>query len=250
MKTEEFCLLLSDIDETYVQQAYQPKRRPNYLRSVTAVAACLAGVLLVGTLLGPTGSQQGKESHLPKDLQLSFTGADASALDADLTVNWVDSIAMADMDVAGFREWSGSEQTSMEEAFGEFNGIAYDEFLDRLPGDCAVTGLTVVTEPSYISQDKTTKSYIPHDFVLTCATESGGEIRLAVCGTEEPLRDCYFVTDNPIESQVNGCPVTIYGFNTTFCVICTDGTFYYDIETTDVSLEDLSLLLSSLLQPK
>ena len=43
---------------------------------------------------------------------------------------------------------------------------------------------------------------MPHDYVLELQAENGGEVQIAVCGEEEPLRDYFFACDSPKTSEI------------------------------------------------
>ncbi len=275
MKADELTQLLSDIDETYINQARTPRKRP-FVRYTLAAAACLAIVVTAGIwFLGSPGRPLPVLENRSTEPHASFEGATEDGVLAfapqteaqaeipvaeepepyggvemtpkSLTVNWAESVAIADMDVAGFADWPGSVDNTPQEAFLQELGIAYEDFTDRLPEDWQVTGPVVLTVPDFDPETKE-KSYRPHDFVLTCTLPDGGSVRIALCGSEEPLRDVYFVADLPLVSDIGGVPVEIYGFQTCFYAYCSDGVLFYDIETEDVSLLDLELLLNSLLK--
>lgn len=255
MKAKDLCLAIGDIREDYIEQAHDGYRRTTVWYRLTAVAACFlviasAALLVRRHAVPQEHSPANAEKLLASDIAVEDAAMETGTVETEtLTVNWTDNIASADMDVAGYTEWLGSSDMLPEEAFGKFLGIEYDVFLQRIPEDWALTEFSVVTAPDYAFEDKMRKPYIPHDFVLRFSTESGGELRIAVCGTEEPLRCVIYMTDDPLQSTINGHPVTVYGNENYFSVICADSELYFDIETKNITLEELRTLLCSLLQP-
>ena len=77
-------------------------------------------------------------------------------------------------------------------------------------------------------------------------TGNGGETTIAICSFEEPLRDCFIECDNPKQSEINGVPFLIYGIQDNFMVQFSYENIYYDIETSNVTLEELEELLVSI----
>ncbi len=256
MTREELCEVLGEIQEEYVAQAHAvPKGKQHWkpLAIAASLTFIIASSLFVWTRLQGTGDALGTESlkaaaeEVYADRTLA-TEAVTEAQPTKLNVNWTESITMSDMDVAGFSEWPDSATMTPEEAFYEYLGIPYEDFTAKLPEGWSVESCSVVTAPEY-NEETDKKYYAPHDFVLTCVNASGGKIRVALCGWEEPLRDAYFLTDSPLESEINGVSVEIYGYNNWFYAYCGDGLMFYDITAQDVPLGDLEVFLFSILLP-
>ncbi len=248
MKKEEFCEILGDVKEEYILDAHTQRKRPISRYFLGGMAACFVGLLIaIACIVSPSRKSNSMENAAGMTQEISlYDRADVVETPKFLTVNWVESVSTADMDVGGFQDWPGAAEMTVEESFQYELGIPYDEFTARLPEKWEITDLSVLTVPDF-DADTMEKTYRPHDFILHCKIPGSGEARIALCGAEEPLRDVFFISDMPLVSQINGVPVEVYAYQTTFWAYCSDGVMFYDIETENVTLLELELLLESLL---
>ena len=69
---------------------------------------------------------------------------------------------------------------------------------------------------------------------------------IALCNFEAPIRDCFISDENPEVSNVNGTPVTIYGYDNMYMVSFSYEAINYDIETKDMGLDQLQALLANI----
>ena len=212
-----------------------------------AIAACLAFALWCGTLmLGDTapsdnpGLQLNSQPTENTEQRIDGTETKDSQYDNRLEVNQLSQFVSADMDI----ELSFYENSdAISSAFHDTTGMQYGEFISHIPADFEVSShytVDVPTEPS-------SGQYTPHDCVIEAVADNGGEVRIAMSGFGEPCRDLLIMSDNPIESQVNGISLIIYGYQDVFLVKLCHNNVYYDIETTGISLQALEGLLSGLL---
>ena len=73
-------------------------------------------------------------------------------------------------------------------------------------------------------------------------------VALLICSTEEPLRDCFIVCDTPKQSEINGLSTVIYGYQGTFMVQFSYENINYDIETSNITIEELEDLLVGIIE--
>lgn len=164
-------------------------------------------------------------------------------------VNQVDSIMAADMDVQfnSFKKLPYHVWMLVLEDFHKFVGITYEEFTDKIPDGfecCHFYSLSIRGYKDANLKDE----YRLHDYVFEYQTENGGEATIAICSSEEPLRDYFIMCDNPKQSEINGISVIIYGYQDTFMVQFSHENINYDIETSNITLEELEDLLIGIIE--
>lgn len=231
------------------QYAAEQKRKKKVLiRTVTSIC-CMCLVVLLGF-----GIWQNGVFHAPppaanqKDQQTKNN-------ENLFVVNKVDSVSMADMDVqfSHYNHLSAIELESVHKNFESAIGMSYETFTAKIPITFVNTsfysvdvpaGATTVDTPA----DVTEKKYIPHDYAFKYQTENKGEATIAVCSDGEPLRDCIFRCDNPEQSRINGVTVTIYGYEDFFMMQFSYENVNYDIETNNITLEELEELLTGIMR--
>ena len=226
MKKERFCEILGDIDERHIESAGTGRNRRPWL--VWSVAAALLCFVLVGALIASD----------PRD------EPDGRSL---LVVNAVEYTTSVDMDVriSSYSDLPTKEREQAQEAFETAIGLRYDDFVANIPDVFAVASFYSMDVPN----SPMGAEYVPHDYVFACQTESGGEVRIAVCSMEAPLRDCIVVRDDSTEaSEINGVEVVVYGFqDSSFMAQFSSENINYDIEADHITLEELETLLVGIL---
>lgn len=231
MRKEEFCEIFGDISERHIAEAGADRKvqKPAWLKW-GAVAACLCLVVLGAFAVRRLGTPGTGIEH-----------PEASKL----VVNEADQTASLDMDVriSHYNVLSSTEWETVMDAFESSIGFSYADFLEKLPPARRDTAFYSIDVPVV---HKNT-SYVPHDYVFEFQTESGGSVKIAVCAAEEPLRDCFFVCDDPKESEINGTAAAIYGMQDSFWVQFAYVGVNYDIETRGISLEELETLLTCMI---
>lgn len=261
MKKEDLFDILGDIDSQYIKEAHTKDERKGIHMWVKcgAVAACLAflfvGVPLITQLFPAT------EDNIPEidaeplpnnskveDLQQSVDEATTPPEKADtLVVNEVENIMSADMDVqiTSLDKLPHDVWVSVQEEFEENVGISYEEFTNKIPNTFECNHFYTLSTPGYKDADLE-EGYRLHDYVFEYCTENGGEVTIAICSFEEPLRDCFIVCDNPVPSEMNGVEVLIYRYQEHFMVQFSHGKINYDIGTNNITLSELEDLLLSI----
>lgn len=98
------------------------------------------------------------------------------------------------------------------------------------------------------TKDQTQKVYnILHDSVLEYQNEEGNkEIKLSFSELEKPLRDYYF-KENGKNSTIKNQELLIFNYKTHFMVTFQHDNLYFDIETTNITQEELVTLITSIL---
>lgn len=238
MTKEGMFLLLGEVNETYVAQAAQPK---GHGRLLAALAACAAAVLIVVGTASLWRSAPGGTPVIP--------GATSSQEDGVyLAINKVSpsmgGALTMDMDVtySDYTSLSQEEQAAAQEGFQSKLGISYADFTARLP-----QGFSVKAFASLNARTSPEGDYVPHDYIFTLATPSGGSFRLALSAGEAPLRDCLYQCDDPLVSRVGETELVVYQGETFYQTSFSHENLYYDLEGEAVTLGELEDLLRALL---
>ncbi len=255
MKKEELFELIGEVDEEKVAAAgmavtEKKQSRPAWLKWGTA-AACLCLAALVwfaapmlqhkpGTGEVQPGGIPGTETVRPENPSEITQPTERNRL----VVNEVDKKMTSDMDVQITHEQdlSASRREAFLKEFEAAIGVRYDDFTAKISDAFVQRSFYSVNVPA----DASGTEYIPHDYVFEYQTRTGGEVRIAVCSSEAPLRDSFLVCENPKESEISGVSVVIYGYQETFMVEFTHETVNYEIETRNITLEELEELLVGL----
>ena len=233
MKKEQLYEVLGDINENYVNDAHMTAKKsayPIWLKWV-AMAACLCLVVSGAFVLPRLQSDSVEPNPQPNNKNV-------------LLVNTVDGLAGADMDVQ-FTYYPDPSEDKSDDVLIQFENVAglnYNNFVAKIPDVFVKERFYSVDVPSDAAV-----AYIPHDFVFDYQTNNGGEITIAICAKEEPLRDLFVISDNPKQSEINGIPVVILGYQDSFLVQFSWQSVNYDIETRSITLEELEQLLVCLI---
>lgn len=253
MRKEEFCEIFGDINEKHIAEARAERRagKPAWLRW-GAMAACLClvvvGAFVVPGLQGKPGGAGVQPGGTPgtEVVQPGNTHETTQPPRTNLlVVNEVERVTGADMDVQ-FTYYNGlseSEQKTVMDAFESSIGLSYEEFMKKLPAAYQNTAFYSINAPVA----PRSAEYIPHDYVFGFLTENGGNVEIATCSAEEPLRDCFFECDDPKESEINGTTAVIYAVQDSFMVRFACADVNYDIETHGITLEELENLLTGII---
>lgn len=251
MKKEEFCEILSDINEAYVKEAHLPRQKRKAVWVKWVAAACMIPVLFVSiSLLRRSLPEQGN-TKTPSETSEADNHAPETppeAASTELVINEIDGMANADMDVA-FAYYEKLPERAWEavlEDFHAFTGISYEDFTSRLSDALEISSFYSLSTRGY-KDGALENEYRLHDYVFEGRTAKEGHVTIALCSFEEPLRDCFFTCDNPKQSQINGVPLVIYGYANSYMVQFSYQNVNYDIETSDLSLDELTALLMNLL---
>lgn len=258
MKKEDLFDTLGDINNQYIKEAHVRKNNFAWAKWGT-IAACIVLLVLCIPMVThlswveddktPTvESLAGENNNKIEEFQQSTDKEIAQPEKSNtLLVNEVVNVISADMDVqiATFNKLPKDVWMSVMEEFRELIGISYEDFTSKIPEKFECYNVYTLSIPEY--KDANLKEeYRLHDYVFEYHTESGGDATIAICSNEEPLRDYFFKCDNPKQSEINGVPVMIYGYQNSFMVQFFYENIYYDMETSNVTLKELEELLVSI----
>lgn len=259
MKKEDLFDALGDINNQYIKEAHVKKMRKNNFAWVKwgTIAACFALFALCIPMIArlfpevndktPTVESIPSENNNKVEDLLQNKDMEISQPEKSNTfvINEVTDVINADMDVqvTSFNKLPNDVWVSVLEDFHKFVGIAYEEFTDKIPDSyeyCNFYSLSTRGDTNLKDE------YRLHDYVFEYKIGNGGETTIAICSFEEPLIDCFIECDNPKQSEINGVPFLIYGIQDNFMVQFSYENIYYDIETSNVTLEELEELLVSI----
>lgn len=253
MKKEQLYEAIGNINENYINDAHKTakkKSHPVWLKWV-AMAACLC-LVVSGAFVLPRLQSDSVEPN-PQLSTNPNIGTEQPNNDEITTqpnnknvlfVNTVDRVARADMDVQ-FTYYPDPSEDKSDDVLIQFKNVAglnYNNFVAKIPDVFVKERFYSVDVPADAAA-----AYIPHDFVFDYQTNNGGEITIAICAKEEPLRDLFVICDNPKQSEINGIPVVILGYQDSFLVQFSWQSVNYDIETRSITLEELEQLLVCLI---
>lgn len=250
MREQELFVMLGEVEEKKIIEAgnaIKKNNRPVWIK-FAAMVASLAIVIVASISVRNYFSPNGNTPEINSVSDLKQQKPEEESKKIQLVVNEVESMISTDMDV----EYSALEklplyvwETILEE-FHEFVGISYDDFTAKIPNIWKYSNFYSLSTRGY-KDSNLKEEYRLHDYVFDYRTENGGQATIALCSFEEPLRDYFVVCDNQEQSEINGVPLTIYGHKNIYLVQFSYQNVYYDIETNNISLEELEELLRSLL---
>lgn len=239
MKKEELYEALNEINEVYINEAHLCVKKNTgviWFRWAT-VSACLCLIAAMFIMPKLHAFFIGPNSQSNSNSNVSINNTDKKNI---LRVNTVNRLVIADMDVQFTFYSELSEDVILQ--FRNAAGIDYNEFITKIPDGFTTEQFYSVDVPS-----NSTAQYLPHDFVFEYRINNGGEIKIAICAKEEPLRDCFVVCDNPKQSEINDIPVTIMEYQETYLVCFSWQNINYDIEAKNITLQILEDLLADII---
>lgn len=232
MTNEKLYAVLGGINEKSVKEAkeYPKDKKPVWFKW-GAIAACLCFAVFSIFAIQHLGATPSTTIE-----QLG---------NSNLVVNEVDNVTQLDMDVkiSHYTDIYADEWETVMEAFEQAIGMSYEKFTKKLPASYQRTAFYSIDTPTAPKRGE----YVPHDYVFEFLAENGGEVKITVCADEEPLRDCFFMCENPKESKINGMTAIIYSVQDSFMVRFSYDTVNYDIDARNITLEELENLLTRII---
>ncbi len=232
MTNEKLYEVLGNINEKYVKEAkeYRKTKKPIWFKW-GAMAACLCFAVFGIFAIQHLGATPSTAIEQPGS--------------SDLVVNEVDNVTQLDMDVkiSHYTDISADEWGTVTEAFEQAIGMSCEGFTKKLPASYQRTAFYSIDAPTVPESGE----YVPHDYVFEFLAENDGKVKITVCADEEPLRDCFFMCENPKESKINGMTALIYSVQDSFMVRFSYDTVNYDIDTRNITLEELENLFTCII---
>lgn len=101
----------------------------------------------------------------------------------------------------------------------------------------------------YTRKDKVSSYDIFNSYVYDYYKDDGlRNIRIAFSSDNRPIRDYYFSEEGSVKSLINDCELVIYRYEEVYFTNFKYKDYYFDIETSNVSIDELSLLLKSIIK--
>lgn len=166
----------------------------------------------------------------------------------ELNIYKIASLTSSDMDVKYDNYNQKMPPEIWEKILEEFkvaNGISYENFTNNIPEKFVYLNFYTISLRGYKDADLPNE-YRKHDYVFEYRTENGGKILIALCKEEEPLRDYYFEFKGK-KSQIGNTELEISQYNNKYMATFKFDNVNYDIETTDITENELLELLQSIL---
>lgn len=172
-------------------------------------------------------------------------------LEIELNIYQIASLISSDMDVKFDYYNQKLPQWIWEEILNEFEeemGISKSYFEEKIPDKFISTNFYTAKIPGY-KNSNLSDDYKTHDYVFEYRTENNGKVIIAICKEEKPLRD-YVFEFNGKKSKIGDIELEISQYNNQFLVEFNYNNINYDIETTDITEDELLELLQSILIEK
>ncbi len=134
-----------------------------------------------------------------------------------------------------------------EKIMGEFkiiNGISYEDFTNRIPKNFVQLNFYTISLKGYKDANN---DYRTHDYVFEYQTDNSGKVYIALCKDEKPLRD-YSVVFKGKKSKIGNTELEISQYNNQYLVTFEFENVNYDIETTNITKQELTDLLTSIIK--
>lgn len=100
----------------------------------------------------------------------------------------------------------------------------------------------------YVKESKDAKEYNILDSYVLYYTNEQQHIRIAFSETNEPIRDYYVSRERPATTIFNEIECIFYQYEDIFMVTFQYNNIYFDIETSDVEIEEVIQLVKTILE--
>lgn len=237
MSISKLVTAMNHLDDDLIMQAItEPSPKKKVGMRWAAAAAVLA--LVVGCAI-PLWRELHKNTELSPTGTGPYTGNLTEPYTGNLLqVNEIGDPSQAQMDID--LQVTTYAPEALADIFQQVTGIAYSDLEARLSG--LLTVQSIYSED--VQADWESSEYTPYDFVLEGQTDAGGEVRLALSAFGKPCRDTIIVCNDPASSKIGDMEVQIYHAGDAYYAQFVYEDVYYDLETVNVSLEELETLLS------
>lgn len=234
-----------------------PAKQKHAIRNWSTLAACLCilatGAAVVIPRFSPTVPGPSTDDPIlsPGEVVTDTPGTTALEAEVKLHINKLTGTGVADMDlkVEHYDKLPYDVWQMALTNFAQYTGISYEDFTARFPEEWQVTRFYSHMIRGYKNGVRSEEYDTLHDYIFALENESGGSATVAICSFEMPLRDCFFVSENPKESTINGTPLVIHGGNGLYMARFSHAGLCYDIELSGISKSELEEFLVALIVP-
>lgn len=261
--TFTFLKALGDIDEKHLEEYYEIaekeamiKRNKKAERMVNmkyilapVCAVDIAAICFVGVDKVNIPNKPNENIGVEKNNGIENLATTKESLEIDLNVFQVARIMSSDMDVkredyngTKIPEWVWNEIVA---TFEEKIGISLEDFKKEIPEKFEYVGFHSLSIRGY-KDANLPNEYRLHDYVFEYRTDSYGEIRIAICKGESPLRDYYFMFEGK-KSKIGNTELEISKYEDQYLVNFEFNNINYDIETSNITEDELLELLTSII---
>lgn len=170
------------------------------------------------------------------------------SLKTELNIYRVASLTSSDMDVKYDNYNQKMPPEIWEKILEEFkvvNGISYENFTNKISEKFIYLNFYTISIRGY-KDANLPNEYRKHDYVFEYRTENNGKIFIALCKDEKPLRDYEFEFRGE-KSQIGNTELEISQYNDNYMATFQFNNVNYDIETTNITENELLELLQSIL---
>ena len=114
-----------------------------------------------------------------------------------------------------------------------------------IPSDLTQTKQYIV----YVKKDKDSKEYdVVANYIMLITDGNERSIEVKYAKEQEPLRDYYFSEEDSKITTINGIDLKIYKYENSFYTTFSYNGYYFDIETSNITTQELSDYLVSILR--
>lgn len=170
------------------------------------------------------------------------------ALKTELNIYKVASLTSSDMDVKIENYSPKLPEWIWQEILKEFEnemGISKEIFETKIPDKFISTNFYSSSIKGY-KDSNLPNEYKIHDYVFEYRTENGGKMLIALCKDDKPLRDYEFEFKGE-KSQIGNTELEISQYNNQYMATFEFDNVNYDIETENITENELLELLQSIL---
>ena len=222
------------------------KRKIIYGITSSAAVFILGFGIIIGTNTFNNNQGQNNTHYGISDLQ--DVKNNKESLKTELNIYRVASLTSSDMDVKYDNYNQKMPPEIWEKILEEFkvaNEISYENFINKIPENFNYLNFYTISMRGY-KDANLPNEYRKHDYVFEYGTENKGKIFIALCKDEKPLRDYEFEFRGE-KSQIGNTELEISQYNNQYIATFEFNNVNYDIETTDITENELLELLQSIL---
>lgn len=252
--SETLNLLGDDLLQEADRVRQTPVKKRHSIRNRSALAACLCVLAVGAAVLIPRLSSTEPEPNTddpitsPGEAANDTPGTISPKPKVNLHINKLNGVGVADMDlkIEHYDKLPYDVWQMVLTDFQNYAGTSYEDFTARFPEEWQITNFYSHLTRSYKDGIYSEEYDSLHDYIFALNNGDGGSATVAICSFEMPLRDCFFVSENPKESFINGTALVIHGDGGLYMARFFHAGLFYDIELSGVSKSELEEFLVAL----